>query len=97
MARLRIAARESTELVCPFIDGDDARCAERFSLSRLEQAFGVCVNGGYGWCPIYQQLSQEQAREPAGHSIRLTIEGAAPSGDARSSRVGAVAFRATGS
>ena len=75
MARLET----TTELACPFIDEDDVRCARHFSLSRLEQAFHVCANGGHGSCPIYQQmLGEQQRRETSRLTIAITIEGYQP-------------------
>ena len=43
---------------CPFMDLDDHRCASRFSLSRLNEAFGICMNR-YLACPTYYRLLRE--------------------------------------
>jgi len=50
------------EPCCPFIDRDDARCDERFTLSRLREAFSYCFDS-YQSCPVYHQLMREQRRE----------------------------------
>lgn len=49
---------------CPHIDRNDSRCGHRFSLGRIEQAFGVCFGAFHG-CPIYHRINgelHEQAR-----------------------------------
>lgn len=43
--------------VCPFIDLNDPRCDARFSLSRIDQAFHVCLSSGHTRCPTYYQLA----------------------------------------
>ena len=45
--------------VCPHVDRNDCRCGNRFSLGRIEQAFGVCF-GTYHVCPMYHQINQER-------------------------------------
>ena len=46
---------------CPFIDRNDHRCAARFTLSRLNEAFEICL-GEYRSCGIYQQLRHGTSR-----------------------------------
>lgn len=46
---------------CPHVDRNDHRCAGRFTLSRIEQAFGVCF-GSFGECPMYHALNRELRR-----------------------------------
>lgn len=48
---------------CPHIDRDDPRCASRFNIGRLDQAFSVCFGSFYG-CPMYHRINHEQARRP---------------------------------
>ena len=48
---------------CPHINLDDARCARHFSLSRLSEAFTICLNG-YKTCPTYYQIRMEHAGAP---------------------------------
>lgn len=55
---------------CPFIDADDARCASHFTLKRLSEAFGDCLDGYYG-CTTYWRL----ARENPQRLISLTAHG----------------------
>ena len=43
---------------CPHVDRNDQRCATRFSLGRIDQAFCVCF-GAYAACPMYHQISRE--------------------------------------
>ncbi len=43
---------------CPHIDANDSRCASRFSLASLEDAFGVC-HGGFHGCAIYHRINLE--------------------------------------
>lgn len=51
--------------MCPHIDLDDPRCASRFSIGRIEQAFTVCFGSFYG-CPMFHRINQEQYRKEAG-------------------------------
>lgn len=44
---------------CPFLESDDPRCASHFTLTRLSDAFGHCVNRHLG-CPLYYRLLREQ-------------------------------------
>jgi hypothetical protein len=57
------ARRQSTTTgcVCPHIDRDDVRCASRFNISRMDQAFSVCFDSFHG-CPMYHRINREQAR-----------------------------------
>ncbi|MCC7408549.1 MAG: hypothetical protein IT442_10795 [Phycisphaeraceae bacterium] len=55
---------------CPFIDREDPRCAAHFSLPRLAQAFGICVND-YARCATYRELCLERP----GSQIVLRIKG----------------------
>lgn len=60
---------------CPHIDRDDIRCASRFSLGRLDQAFSVCF-GSYRGCPMFHRINQEQfarARDAATPEPLITI------------------------
>ena len=43
---------------CPHVDLNDQRCATRFSLGRIDQAFCVCF-GAYAACPMYRQITHE--------------------------------------
>ena len=63
------------EGACPFIDCDDARCDVRFSLSRLDQAFHVCLNGGYVRCPTYYQLAGYTPSYPTGLVSSTSVRG----------------------
>jgi hypothetical protein len=40
---------------CPFFHGNEARCAERFTLSRMSEVFEFCL-GRHERCDIYQDL-----------------------------------------
>ncbi len=57
---------------CPHIDRNDLRCATRFSLGRLSQAYTVCF-GSYRACPMYHRLNAEH-REP----LPANLESPAP-------------------
>lgn len=50
---------------CPHIDLDDVRCATRFNIGRIEQAFTVCFGSFHG-CPMFHRINQEQYRRGAG-------------------------------
>ena len=43
---------------CPFIDRKDSRCSSQFTLSRLHNAFGLCVNE-YQRCTTYHRILSE--------------------------------------
>ena len=47
---------------CPHLNRDDARCASRLCLGRLEQAFSVCF-GAFHVCPMYHVINREAARQ----------------------------------
>jgi hypothetical protein len=66
---------------CPFLNRADARCAESFSLDRLDHAFHYCF-GRYSACNVYLELLIERrvrrsaAAEQAGHGngiIQVTV------------------------
>jgi len=63
-------AATHTDHACPFIDLDDERCNDHFTLGHLSQAFGACF-GNYESCPNYYRLAK---RHP-GHLVRLTHHG----------------------
>lgn len=42
----------------PHVDRNDSRCAHRFSLGRLEQAFCVCLSAFHG-CPMFHRINSE--------------------------------------
>ncbi len=46
---------------CPFINRNDSRCAARFTLGRLGEAFRLCVNDHHD-CHVYDQIEREQDR-----------------------------------
>jgi len=48
--------------LCPHIEQNDVRCSHRFSLTRLDQAFSVCL-GAYHGCPMYHRLNRESDAE----------------------------------
>lgn len=50
---------KSKSTICPYLDDSDIRCESRFSLSRLKDAFELCV-GHYDECPLYRQLKDEE-------------------------------------
>ncbi len=64
---------------CPHVDRNDPRCATRFSLGRIEQAFCVCF-GIYHACPMYHRISRELAFRRAANatSVTVTISGGLP-------------------
>ena len=58
---------ESPE-TCPHVNRNDARCASRFSLGRIDQAFSVCF-GSYRACPMYHRLNGELHHRTNGNRI----------------------------
>ena len=59
---------------CPFINRNEPRCADRFSLTRLNLAFDTCLNG-YRTCATYKQLIQERQRERRSVTIHVSVNG----------------------
>ena len=43
---------------CPYIDGDDPRCASHFTLGQIDQAFALCLNN-HERCPTYKKIQRE--------------------------------------
>lgn len=71
--------RNDTDMqeMCPFINAGDDRCASRFTLSRLAEAFGHCV-GDYRSCPTYYRLLHENPQtDPEDRLTPLTAHGQA--------------------
>ena len=60
---------------CPHVNRNDPRCATRFSLGRINQAFTVCF-GAYHGCPMYHRINSEIAADAAEVSITVTCNGA---------------------
>jgi len=54
--------------VCPFFEGKDRRCAQRFNLQQLGDVFDQCLDEFEG-CRIYQQLTVG-ATESVGRDVR---------------------------
>ena len=51
----------TADQACPFVDRDDSRCSNRFSLGRIDQAFCVCFDA-FHVCPMYHQITSEAAQ-----------------------------------
>ncbi len=66
MARTR---RQDDPQPCPFIDLDDPRCASHFSLGRMHEAIGTCLEN-HACCATYYSIQAEQRAQ-----IRLTLFG----------------------
>ncbi|MEE8170301.1 MAG: hypothetical protein V3T70_07115 [Phycisphaerae bacterium] len=47
--------------VCPHFQGDDARCAERFTLNRMAEVFEFCL-GAHDRCSVYHELTIDVRR-----------------------------------
>lgn len=70
----------TTQQACPYLDYNDARCADRFRLGRLAELFEVCCGGFHG-CVLYHRLNNETAlsespiKKGSPTPIELTIHG----------------------
>ena len=65
--------RGRTSDLCPHIEQNDVRCSHRFSLTRLEQAFSVCLGAFHG-CPMYHRLNRESDNElPSPHHFEAPL------------------------
>jgi len=95
---------------CPHVNLNDARCATRFSLGRIHQAFSVCFGAFHG-CPMFHRINCEvSALETAGaHAapepaplVAITVAGrgapaiAATTGRPRGGHADEVSLRPTG-
>ncbi len=70
----RSGMRERAVSACPHVNRNDPRCATRFCLSRIDQAFSVCF-GAYHGCPMYHRINAEAVpgeRTPA-PMVAITI------------------------
>jgi hypothetical protein len=54
---------------CPFLNRDDNRCSENFSLDHLGAAFSRCF-GSYSACAVYSELlAERQVRRSRAASV----------------------------
>jgi len=65
-------SRNASAAACPYVDRNDPRCATRFSLGRIEQAFSVCFGAYYG-CPMFHRINSERTPTPRAAVVQLTI------------------------
>jgi len=56
--------------MCRFIDCQDRRCSNRFSLGKINEVFSFCINDHLS-CPIFHQKMDETHPD----SAELTIYG----------------------
>jgi hypothetical protein len=68
------SSRAQTAAACPHVDRNDARCAARLSIARLDQAFSVCF-GSYRGCALFHRINAEDGSSPP-HTT-LTADGRA--------------------
>jgi len=82
---------------CPHLDRNDVRCGSRLTITRLDEAFGLCM-ADFRRCPVFHRLTREAVRvgaaDPLGsfapHSstrredryVTITCQGLAPALDA---------------
>ncbi len=61
---------------CPFLNRKDERCAEHFSVGRMQHAFDHCF-ASYATCPTYRELFEERTirRDAASEFVPMTISG----------------------
>ena len=71
MVHSRARTGQGTD-ACPHVNVNDQRCASRFSLGRIDQAFSVCF-GVYHGCPMYHRISQEIAEAEVQSRAMVTI------------------------
>lgn len=61
---------------CPFVNANDQRCGQRFTLGCLQQTMAVCFGADHVRCPIHHQLAREPERiESTPREIQITIHG----------------------
>lgn len=61
---------------CPFLNRKDDRCAEHFSVGRMQHAFDHCFSS-YASCPTYREMLEERTirRDAAAELVPMTIGG----------------------
>ena len=62
MVRSAVRIGDDREEHCPYVDAEEAQCASRLTMSRLEQAMSVCFDR-YQTCPMYRRLSHRDREE----------------------------------
>ncbi len=53
-------------MVCPFIDGEDRRCARNLKLDRIDYAVAVCGDD-FASCPVFWELLARKRDEAKKH------------------------------
>jgi hypothetical protein len=59
---------------CPFLNRADSRCANHFSLDKLDRAFDHCF-GAYQSCPTYSEMLSERRDRQSAEGHRVTSHG----------------------
>lgn len=66
---------------CPYVERGDSRCARRFTLDRIDEAFTVCFGAHHG-CEHFHRLRRQESADRAEEDERtrrmptiLTIAG----------------------
>jgi hypothetical protein len=60
---------------CPFLNREDSRCANHFSLDKLDRAFHHCF-GSYQACPTYlEMLSERRYRQDCERGLEVSHAG----------------------
>ena len=57
---------------CPHVNRNDPRCASRFCLGRLDQAFTVCFGSFHG-CPMFHRINVELAEVAAREQTAVVV------------------------
>ncbi|MFK7960572.1 MAG: hypothetical protein AB8G96_08595 [Phycisphaerales bacterium] len=73
--------RSASGQSCPYVDRGEARCARRFSLGHIDEAYRVCFGGFHG-CSHYHEIRiEDDERAGADHAsipVVITLAGHAP-------------------
>ena len=84
--KFALESSDANHEACPFLDENDERCASRFRLDALCEAFEVCC-GGFHSCQTFHRLSREaidqgssavdnfndREHQAAEHSVELSL------------------------
>jgi hypothetical protein len=60
---------------CPFLDRNDARCASRFGLDRIDEMMEICLGAGVAGCFMHHRIRHEDAMATDSRLVTPTHDG----------------------
>lgn len=71
-SRVRMVSTGRMNAGCPYVDENQACCASRFSIGRLDQTFSICFGTFHG-CPMYHRLSEAETEAARRAETRVVL------------------------